>query len=82
MSLNETLQAMKKASRAKIPPETAAVMARVTEDLARAGIKEHALQTGDRAPDFELSDWQGQLYSSRELLQKGPLILAFYRGSW
>ena len=82
MSLNETLQQIKSASRAKVPAESAAIMARATEQLEASGIINMALDAGKTAPDFELPDWQGKIHKSTEHLTKGPLILSFYRGSW
>lgn len=37
-----------------------------------------ALKVGDRAPDFTLPDTDGTPVSLSQLLQRGPLILAFY----
>lgn len=82
MSLNERLQQLKTASRSKLPEEAAAIMASATERLEESGIRRMALGPGRPAPDFVLEDCQGQMYSSRELLTKGPIILTFYRGSW
>ncbi|MDB5575883.1 MAG: AhpC/TSA family protein [Bradyrhizobium sp.] len=50
--------------------------------LRRSGAGDHALQPGDRAPDFLLPDERGRLVSSRELLAKGPLVVAFFCGNW
>jgi peroxiredoxin Q/BCP len=36
------------------------------------------LDTGDRAPDFELKDDEGNVVSLSELVQDGPLIVYFY----
>ncbi len=82
MSLNETLQEMKMASRSKIPADATAIMTRAVEQLEDSGIIKMALGHGKPAPEFELQDYQGNNYSSAELLTKGPLILHFYRGSW
>lgn len=82
MSLKEKLQQIKAASRGKLPPETAAVMAEATEQLKRDDYISHALGFGKVAPQFSLPDQQGAIYRSGELLSKGPLILTFYRGSW
>jgi peroxiredoxin len=38
-----------------------------------------ALQT---APPFELPTQKGDLRSLAEFLQKGPVLLAFHRGTW
>lgn len=82
MSLNETLQKLKDASRARVPKETAAIMARATEQLKSSEILAAILSQGEIAPEFELSDSQGNSYSSVKLLARGPLILHFYRGPW
>lgn len=82
MTLKDTLQQMKLASRSKLPAEVAAVMTRATENLANSGRAGEALGAGKTAPEFELSDSLGTLYNSRELRSKGPFILSFYRGSW
>jgi len=82
MTLNETLQQIKAASRSRIPAEAAATMTRATEQLKSSGIIKMALAPGKPAPEFELTDWQGNKFNSADLLAKGPLILHFYRGSW
>ncbi|WP_179351810.1 peroxiredoxin-like family protein [Winogradskyella vidalii] len=41
-----------------------------------------ALKIGDKAIDFELPNPKGQLISLSGLLKKGPVVVAFYRGSW
>lgn len=82
MTLKDTLQQMKLASRSKLPTEVAAVMTRATENLETSGRAGRALGTGKTAPEFELPDSLGTLYNSRKLRSKGPLILSFYRGSW
>ncbi len=41
-----------------------------------------ALKVGDTAPDFELPDAMGRTVRLSDLLASGPVVLAFYRGSW
>lgn len=82
MTLNDTLQEMKRKSLSRIPPEAAEIMARTTRQLQLSGNIEKALKKGDKAPCFELQDWQGNSHNSARLLDQGPLILHFYRGSW
>jgi peroxiredoxin len=41
-----------------------------------------ALRKGQRAPAFELPDVQGKLIALRNLLDRGPIVLTFYRGGW
>ena len=82
MTLNNTLQEMKRKSLSRIPPEAAEIMARTTKQLELSGIVDKALAKGDKSPSFELQDWQENSYNSVRLLAQGPLILHFYRGSW
>lgn len=41
-----------------------------------------ALRKGQQAPAFELPDAQGKLVELRNLLDRGPVIVTFYRGGW
>lgn len=41
-----------------------------------------AIKVGQKGPGFELPDVEGQSVSLDTLLEKGPLVLTFYRGSW
>lgn len=45
-------------------------------------VAEEALALGDMLPDFALRDTAGQVRPSREFLDRGPLVLAFFRGGW
>ena len=40
------------------------------------------LASGDRAPDFELPTNRGDQRSLAEYLARGPVLLAFHRGTW
>ncbi|MFT6715949.1 MAG: peroxiredoxin [Saprospiraceae bacterium] len=46
------------------------------------GQEAHILQIGQPMPNIELTDQNGKKVSAHELLKKGPLVLAFYRGFW
>ncbi len=37
-----------------------------------------SLKVGDKAPDFTLPDTDGQSVTLSKLLERGPVILAFY----
>src|ERR1700691_1012026 len=63
-------------------PETQAIHARVIAELRETGIGDHALPIGQKAPSFELKDHNRQLVSSAELLEKGHLVVCFFRGRW
>ncbi|MEI6050580.1 MAG: peroxiredoxin-like family protein [Bacteroidota bacterium] len=40
------------------------------------------LKVGDKAPDFTGYDQMGKMVQSKSLLEKGPMVLFFYRGKW
>jgi peroxiredoxin len=40
------------------------------------------LKVGDKAPDFSGYDQTGKMVDSKKLLEKGPVVLFFYRGKW
>jgi len=50
--------------------------------LRKSEVATHALQIGDKAPDFLLPDAHGRLHSSEQLRREGPLVVSFYRGGW
>lgn len=43
---------------------------------------QHAIQIGQKAPSFNLPSAQGDLITSEQLLDKGPIVITFYRGNW
>jgi peroxiredoxin len=45
-------------------------------------VAEDGLALGDMLPDFALRDVTGALRTSQEFLDRGPLVLAFFRGGW
>jgi len=44
--------------------------------------REHALQAGETAPDFELPDSTGAVQRLADLCATNPFVLIFYRGHW
>lgn len=43
---------------------------------------ENATKIGKKAPSFELPDPEGNLVALASLLNKGPVVVTFYRGDW
>lgn len=43
---------------------------------------ENAIKIGQQAPGFELPNAEGKSISLAALLEKGPVVITFYRGSW
>jgi peroxiredoxin len=54
----------------------------VFQRLLSSNITDHAKDVGDTAPEFSLPNVKGGTTSLSELLQRGPVVLSFYRGGW
>ncbi|MRT92716.1 peroxiredoxin-like family protein [Ancylomarina sp. 16SWW S1-10-2] len=42
----------------------------------------NAIKIGQKAPNFKLPNPEGKLISLDSLLEKGPVVITFYRGDW
>ena len=82
MSLQDKLVEYKAQFESSLPPKALAIMHRATDDLRHSGIVERVLKIADRAPEFALPNSHEQIVSSAKLLEKGPLVVSFYRGVW
>lgn len=80
--LQERLNEIRRKFLASVPPEAADVVMESIRDLVRSGIAEQAIKKGDRAPDFTLPEARGGSVTLSHLLTRGPVVLAFYRGTW
>jgi peroxiredoxin len=65
-----------------VPAEIQAIHEQVIAELQQQGIAGRTLAAGAKAPAFELTDHNGKLVSSTELLNKGRVIICFFRGRW
>jgi peroxiredoxin len=87
MSLQDRLDDFKANFEAGGPPYNAPSsihepMRRATAELINSGAALNALKIGDRAPAFELDDADGERFASAQSLERGPLVVTFYRGFW
>ncbi len=87
MTLQQRLDAFKATFESGAPPYNAPraaidTMHQATEDLRRSRLAERALKVGDLAPAFELTNQDGKLVRSADLLADGPLVITFFRGHW
>jgi hypothetical protein len=82
VTLNEKLEEMRAAAWGRWSPDKVAILHRSFDELSRSGILDRILQKGDRAPDFSLRPAGGEAVSLAGLRQRGPVVLAFYRGHW
>ena len=65
-----------------IPQDNLAILQRTTEDLVQSGIAHRSLKEGASAPGFSLPNVRGEMTKLSDLLARGPVVVAFYRGVW
>jgi hypothetical protein len=82
MALKEKLDAIREASKGRIPPEVRAIMERSVADLRASGIMDRVVKVGRPAPEFTLPNAEGRQVGLAELRARGPVVLSFYRGRW
>ena len=82
MFLAEVLSSTRAALEKRTPADRLAIMHRATEDLRQSGILNKVIRVGATMPAFVLTNHDGRLVSSEDLLAGGPLVLSFFRGSW
>jgi peroxiredoxin len=82
MSLRQTHEEIARRAGAILSPELRAALDEMLQLLANSGMVAASLKPGDRIPDFELPNVEGELISSADLLARGPLVLSFFRGDW
>lgn len=80
--LQDQLDSITQNTRRLVQPERLAVSEHATAELLASGIEERVSSVGSSAPFFTLSDSNGKLVHSADLLAIGPLILSFFRGRW
>ena len=81
-TLAERLEQITMQVAALVPAEKRRPPEQWIEELRAAGALERILPVGAEAPDFELPDVNKQPVRSRDLLARGRLVVAFYRGRW
>lgn len=81
-SLREIFAERRKLIAKYVSPETQAIHAQAVVELKAWHLAANILPVGEKAPAFELSDHNGKIVSSTDLLAKGKLALCFVRGRW
>lgn len=82
MLLKQQLEQLSQDNISQTPAEVLEIMKNAAEKLLSSGIAEKSLGVGSKAPEFTLTSINGRQISSKALLEKGPLIVSFVRGSW
>lgn len=65
-----------------LPEEALKIFDQDARQLQQAHGSPLKLTVGDKAPTFSLPNATGKIISSSELLEKGKLVIIFYRGTW
>ncbi|CAM2886403.1 AhpC/TSA family protein [Chryseobacterium flavum] len=66
----------------QLSQEVFEVFGQSIEELKTKNIEENSIKIGELMPEFSLINAYGKKISSTDILKKGKIILAFYRGSW
>lgn len=82
MNLVQTLRDLNDRHRAGLSPRDRADLQDELDRLRMIRLVEEGLGLGDHLPDFALADSTGRQWTSQELLDRGPLVLALFRGGW
>ena len=82
MNLRRSLDEYKCKMSSTLSKEVLEVLSRNTSLLQERHLAEEAINVGDAFPTFNLPDSSGHSHSLAELIQKGPLIISFFRGGW
>lgn len=82
MGLKEELGAFAQNMSENAPQDVLETMSSEIGKLAESGIMNTALKIGDKAPEFELQDSNGNTVQLSNLTQKGNVVISFNRGNW
>ena len=82
MGLRDKLFELKEGFKTRAPQDAQKIMHQATEDLRNSDMLQHVIKIGDKAPDFRIKNTVEQNVALYPLLNKGPVLLTFYRGNW
>ena len=82
MTLKEKIDDYKRGFRERAPKEAQEIMHRATEALQNSPQMAQTIKVGDKVPEFTLKNTDNEDISLSSVLNKGPVVLSFYRGRW
>jgi peroxiredoxin len=82
MSLKTQLDACRRAFQASTPPGIVAGLEGSVAELAQTGLAKQAVKAGEGAPLFRLRSNTGDFVALSEALDRGPVVVSFFRGVW
>jgi len=82
MTLAENINEYKNGFKEKVPKNIQELMQQATQNIADSGLTLKAPKKDDKLSEFSLPNHQGNDVSLSSLLEKGPVVITFYRGGW
>lgn len=82
MSLEQTLADLRDKFAKILPVSATTIMEGHIESLRKNGAVDQILKPGAKAPTFTLKNQHDENISSADLIERGPLVVSFTRGSW
>ena len=82
MSLEDELEAQRRRAYEQRSPRERRARADAVTAVADAKVADRAVSVGDRMPVFRLPAISGETVDAGRLLDRGPLVISFYRGGW
>jgi peroxiredoxin len=82
MSLKAQLDICRCSFEANAAPDLVAAMQRLIRQLAKTGPVANAVKAGKVAPRFRLRCGRGGFIDLSDLLDRGPVVISFFRGDW
>nr|WKN39749.1 peroxiredoxin-like family protein [Tunicatimonas sp. TK19036] len=80
--LSEELSELTGSVQRETSPKLQHVIHQFIESLRRQNAAEHSVQLGDHVDDFLLKDQHHRPVRLYEQLERGPVVLVFFRGGW
>jgi cytochrome oxidase Cu insertion factor (SCO1/SenC/PrrC family) len=81
-NLNQQIEELNENLAVQLSTEILEVLGQSIQDLKSKNIEENCIGIGNLFPDFNLPNSNNEIVRLKELLQKGKVIVAFFRGSW
>jgi protocatechuate 3,4-dioxygenase beta subunit/peroxiredoxin len=82
MRLEDELAAQRQRAYAQRSPQERKARADAVTAVSDAKVAEQAVRVGEPAPMFRLPAISGGTVDTSQLLDRGPLVISFYRGGW
>jgi peroxiredoxin len=82
MTLADTLRRLSEHHRSALSERDRRAFDDELDRLRMMRVVEDGVGVGDHLPDFALLDGEGRLWCSKDILDRGPLVLALFRGDW